>query len=80
LKEKPLFVNELAEAMQLPQSTTSLHLGLLKEKNLVTKKRDGTSIYHTLAEPRIMEVLHTMREIVTSQLASSAEMARTLKQ
>jgi ArsR family transcriptional regulator len=80
LKEKPLCVNELADAMQLPQSTISRHLGLLKEKNLVKTKRDGTSIYYTLVEPRIIEVLDTMREIVASQLASSAELSRTLKE
>jgi ArsR family transcriptional regulator len=80
LKEKPLCVNELADIMQLPQSTISRHLNLLKGKNLVTTKRDGTAIYYKLAEPRIIEVLDAMREIVASQLASSAELSRKLKE
>ena len=80
LKEKPLCVNELADVMQLPQSTISRHLGILKEKNLVKTKRDGTSIYYKLEEPRIIEVLDTMREIVTSQLANSVEIQRSLKE
>ena len=79
LKEKPMCVNDLAEAMQIPQPTISRHLGLLKEKNLVKTKRAGTAIYYQLAEPRIIEVIDTMREIVADQLASSVEMARSLK-
>lgn len=80
LKEKPLCVNELADVMQLPQSTISRHLGILKEKNLVKTKRDGTAIYYKLEEPRIIEVLAVMREIVASQLASSVEIQRSLKE
>jgi ArsR family transcriptional regulator len=79
LKEKPLCVNELVDLMQLPQSTISRHLGMLKEKNLVKTKRDGSAIYYELAEPRIIEVLDIMREIVASQLAESAAMAQSLK-
>lgn len=79
LKEKPLYVNELVDAMQLPQSTISRHLGILREKKLIKAKRDGSAIYYELAEPRMIEVLDIMREIVASQLASSAEMARSLK-
>lgn len=78
LQEKPLCVSELVDAMQLPQSTISRHLGMLRDKNLVRTTRAGSTIYYELAEPRIIEVLDTMRAIVASQLADSAEISRTL--
>lgn len=79
LKEKPICVNELVEAMQLPQSTISRHLGILRDKNLVKTERDGSAIYYDLAEPRMIEVLDVMRSIVASQLAISVEIAHSLK-
>jgi len=80
LNEKPMCVNELVEAMQLPQSTISRHLGVLRDKNLVKTDRDGATIYYNLAEPRMIEVLDTMRAIVASQLADSAEIAKSIKE
>ena len=79
LKEKPLCVNELVEAMQLPQSTISRHLAVLRDKNLVKTERDGSAIYYELAEPRMIEVLDVMRSIMASQLAISVEIAHSLK-
>jgi DNA-binding transcriptional ArsR family regulator len=78
LKEKPMCVNELVQAMQIPQSTISRHLGILRDKNLVKTDRDGATIQYTLAEPRIIEVLDTMRSIVAIQLANSVEIAKSL--
>ncbi len=78
LKEKPLCVNELVDAMQLPQSTISRHLGVLRDKNLVKTERDGSAIYYELAETRIIAVLDVMRGIVASQLATSVEIANSL--
>ncbi len=79
LHEKPQCVNELVEAMQLPQSTISRHLAVLRDKDLVTTERAGTTINYTLAEPRMIQVLDTMRAIVADQLAHSAEIARKIK-
>ncbi len=79
LKEKSLCVNELVEAMRLPQSTISRHLAVLRDKNLVKTQRDGAAIYYELAESRIIEVLDIMRSIMASQLANSVEIAQSLK-
>ncbi len=79
LNEKPQCVNELVDAMQLPQSTISRHLAILRDKNLVKTERSGTSINYELAEPRMIQVLDTMRAIVADQLAESAKISRSLK-
>lgn len=38
---KSMTVNELAEVMQWPQPMVSKHLGVLKEVNLVSERREG---------------------------------------
>ena len=78
LAEKPRYVNELVDALKIPQSTISRHLGILRERNLVDTERDGAAIRYTLADHRIIEALDLMREILATQLANSIEIAQTL--
>lgn len=78
LAEKPLFVNELVEAMDIPQSTISRHLRVLRERNLVHTEREGSAIRYALADQRIIEALDIMRSILATQLANSIEIAQTL--
>jgi DNA-binding transcriptional ArsR family regulator len=79
IKEKPLCVNELVEAVNIPQSTISRHLGVLRNKNIVKTRREGAAVFYELAEQRIIDVLDIMRSIVASQLADSVEIAQSLK-
>lgn len=48
--KKELCVCHLTEALQLPQSTVSRHLGVLRHANLVSTRREGKWMYYRLAE------------------------------
>jgi len=48
LKEKPLSVNALAEALGITQSAVSQHLRVLKAAGLVSDERQGYWIYYSL--------------------------------
>ncbi len=78
LHEKKRFVNELVAIMGCPQSTVSRHLGVLREQELITATRQGTTIYYEIADERIIEALNLMRDIVASKIASKACMADCL--
>ena len=78
LAEESRYVNELVEAMNLPQSTISRHLRVLREGNLVNTERDGPSIKYTIADHRIIKSLDIMRAILATQLANSIEIAQNL--
>lgn len=80
LAEAPLYVNELVEKLNIPQSTISRHLRVLRERSLVETKRDGAAIRYTLSEPRIIDALDIMRAILATQLANSVEIAQTLSE
>jgi DNA-binding transcriptional ArsR family regulator len=79
LSEGPRCVNELVEALDLPQSTVSRHLRVLRERGLVQTERRGTAIYYTLADLRIIEALDVLRAILSTQLAASADLAEFLR-
>lgn len=45
---KKLTVTEIHELLQIEQSTTSHHLGILKDKGVLASKREGKNTYYFL--------------------------------
>ncbi|MBZ0275824.1 MAG: metalloregulator ArsR/SmtB family transcription factor [Anaerolineae bacterium] len=64
LDEQPRNVTALAQALNLPQSTVSRHLTVLRERSLVLAERDGTSVIYRLADRRLIEVMDVMRNVL----------------
>ena len=69
LHERPRHVNQLAADLDMPQPTVSRHLQILRERHLVVAEREGTMVVYHLAEPRVIDVLDTMRHILRDSLA-----------
>ena len=69
-------VNDLAEALDAPQPTVSYHLKILRERGLVTADPDGTTVYYSLADRRIIEALDTLREMLADSLVRQAALLR----
>jgi DNA-binding transcriptional ArsR family regulator len=78
LAEGGRFVNDIAELLSAPQSTISRHLRVLRERELVHTERQGTAVYYSLADDRIIQALDLMREIVVSRLAAEVDLAQSL--
>jgi len=74
LSETPRNVNELTEYLNLPQSTTSRHLKLLRQQSLVVAQRNGQYIYYRLADERIIEALELLRKILNDRLTYRASL------
>ena len=49
LMEKPQYVNELMDLLQVEQSLLSHHLAQLRDAGLVAAKRDGKAVLYQLA-------------------------------
>ena len=73
LHEEPRHVTALAEALDSPQPTISRHLAVLRRRALVTTRRDGAAVIYSLAEPRLIDVLDTMRQVLRDSLARQSE-------
>jgi ArsR family transcriptional regulator len=61
LYERPMHVNELAEALRVPQPTVSRHLKVLRERQLVAAAREGPSVLYSLADERVIQALDILR-------------------
>ncbi|GAA0852108.1 ArsR/SmtB family transcription factor [Aliiglaciecola litoralis] len=60
LNEKELSVGQLNEQLQLPQSTLSQHLGVLRKEGLVLTRRDAQTIHYSLASKEVQEIISTL--------------------
>jgi len=78
LSDKPRNVSELADELGISQPTTSRHLNLLRERGLVTAKREGQSVVNTLADERIIQALDLLRQVLATNLQSQAALVESV--
>ena len=72
LSQQDMYVNELADETNLPQSTISRHLKVLRERGLVLTDRRGTAVQYSLSDRRIIQALDIMRTILAEQIMTQA--------
>ena len=77
LAEKNLNVSDLAKAIDLPQSTVSRHLKVLRDRDMVTAHREGQSVYYTLSDDRIIQALDLLRAMLANALESRAALVKS---
>ncbi len=68
LRGGELSVGALQEALELDSSGTSQHLGALRKQGLVTSRKEGTSVYYRVADPRTLELLELAKQIIATTL------------
>lgn len=54
---KRLTVTEIHEKLQIEQSTTSHHLGILKDKGVLASKREGKNTYYYLRHSNLSHIV-----------------------
>ncbi len=64
LHDQPQNVSALVEMLDIPQPTVSRHLAVLRQRALVTTEREGTSVVYSVADPRMIDVLDIMRQVM----------------
>jgi ArsR family transcriptional regulator len=75
LRSKELSVGELIKLVNIRQSNLSQHLGILREKGIVRTRREGTSVYYSLANPKMGKAFDIMREILLEKLAQAEKLS-----
>lgn len=60
LLDRERSVGELAEALELRDSTVSQHLALLRKDGLVRARREGQTIWYSIASEPARAVLQTL--------------------
>jgi DNA-binding transcriptional ArsR family regulator len=69
LREGERTVGSLQAALELDSSGTSQQLAALRKQGLVESRREGTSVYYGVKDPRTLELLELAKAIIASNLA-----------
>jgi len=77
LAEKPQIVNDLAQALGISQPSTSRHLKILRERNLVSATRDGNAMRYQLTDLRLVEALDILRAVLRDRLTYRANLVES---
>ena len=79
LRDGEMTVGEMARTLGLRQANLSQHLMLLRERGVVTTRRQGLNIYYSLSSPKIVQACDLMREVLAEHLARSAQLSQDLQ-
>ena len=60
LANKELKVNDLEQLVGLSQSALSQHLAVLRAEKIVKTRREAQSIFYSLADKNVLELLNTL--------------------
>lgn len=62
ISEREASVGELAEGLGVRQSVASQHLALLRKDGLVATRRDGQTIWYSLADQRVLSLIGALQQ------------------
>lgn len=68
LSEAEVCVCDLAETLNMTQSAISHQLKILKQSKLIKNRREGKSIFYSLADEHVKEILEIGLEHVTEDM------------
>jgi DNA-binding transcriptional ArsR family regulator len=68
LRDGERTVGELQAELGLDSSGTSQHLGVLRRQGVVVGRREGTSVFYSVRDPRMFQLLEVARQILSSSL------------
>jgi DNA-binding transcriptional ArsR family regulator len=80
LRDGERTVGDLQGQLGLDSSGTSQHLSALRKQGLLESRREGTSVYYRVRDPRLFQLLEVARQILTSNLADSQALLDGLRE
>jgi DNA-binding transcriptional ArsR family regulator len=80
LHEKPCTVNELAGILGISQPAASRHLNVLRERGLVSARREGQTVVNTLMDERVIQALDLLRAVLATSLKNQAALIDSVQE
>ncbi len=80
LRQGELSVNVLQARLEMEPSGVSQQLSILRGKNIVESRKDGTSVFYRVRDPQVFELLDVARRIFSNHLIDTQAMLEQLKE
>ena len=78
LRQGEMTVGELARVLEFPQAVISRHMATLRDKGIVQYRREGTSVYYSLSDPKIGDACDMVHRILLDQIEKNRELTARL--
>jgi len=72
-------VSELQPLVGIEASHLSQQLAVLRRSGLVTTRKVGTSVFYSIADPDLIEILAVARRMLVTSLAQREDLLRDLR-
>ena len=79
LRDGEKSVNELTVFLGISQSNLSQHLALMRQKGILKTRKQGTSIFYCVTNPKINQACDMVREVLLDQLNQRHELAQSYR-
>jgi ArsR family transcriptional regulator, virulence genes transcriptional regulator len=76
LKDGEKTVNDLTQTLGASQSNISQHLAIMRQRQIVRTRKEGSNIYYRVASPKISQACDMVREVLIEQLNQKQELAK----
>jgi DNA-binding transcriptional ArsR family regulator len=78
LRQSEKNVTELQNALNAEQSVVSQQLSILRSKNLIGARKTGTTVFYSVRDPLLFELLDVARKIFNNQLIETKDLLNQL--
>lgn len=79
LEEQERSVGELADMLGGTIANVSQHLAILRARGLVHTRREGTSVYYSLAYPEILHACRHLQQVLLQQLSAQSALTQQVQ-
>lgn len=74
LRNGPMSVGDLAEALDISQSNCSQHLAILRDRGVVETQREGSTVRYSLRGDKVVAAIDLLREFMADELGTASRL------
>ena len=79
LRDGEKSVGELLSVVASSKANLSQHLAVLREKKIISSRREGVNIFYRLANPKMIKACDIIREVLFEELVEDSRMSELVK-
>jgi len=71
LKNGEMTVGDLQAELEIDSSGASQHLAAMRRQGILEARKEGTSVFYSVRDPRVFQMLESARQVIGSHLAEA---------
>src|SRR5438034_11740178 len=79
LRDGELTVNEISQQFDVEPANASQQLAVLRNRNIISARKVGSSVYYSVSDPSVFKLLDTARDIFNNHLVGVRSMLEEIK-